>query len=45
MLVHDLDDLSGFPINPQKEGLSVHHSGDNLSQSLGWSNSNDVPTD
>jgi hypothetical protein len=45
MLVHDLDDLSGLAINPQKEGLSIHHSGDNLAQSLGWSKGDDMSTD
>jgi hypothetical protein len=45
MLVHNLDDLSAPPVNPQKKGLSIHYTGDNLAQSLGWPNGNDPPTE
>jgi hypothetical protein len=45
MLVHDLDDLSGVAVNPQKERFTIHHAGDDLAQSLGWSDRNDVTTD
>jgi hypothetical protein len=45
MLVYDFDDLSGLPIDSQKEGLTIHNAGDDLADSLGWSDRNDVTTD